>query len=904
MKRFLLFLLLIILCVTSLSGQTKAKVYIVLGSDTAIWDAMSVSSYNCTYNPELYADPSQNAFEVMSPLFRENLVDSYGTVMKLTWWMMAGNIFRYATNANIPIPNIMTLYLMKKYHQENVERFGDELSLHYHTFAWTDYDGDGRYFWNQAPNFMECFDDFNYTLAQFLLEEEVFPVSFRSGWHYMDNEWQKYLNEILPYSMHNDYPAKRLFDTEPVDNIFDWSLAPSEWIPFNPSPENYQIPGVSRGWNLRSKHLRGILNGSIIETLFKEANKGVDQVACFWGHLPEDDFKENLVKINDLLHAADAKYPHVSFEYCTAVEAMQKWQKNNDNTPPDITIEEIETSGGLLFRITSDEIIFQYRPFVAYKDIYENYMLLNSRKTGENTWETRIPIQRKTLAKIGVAVSDAFGNQTIEIKKYLPDDQYIDDESSGYQETAGSWMVINESAWGNTSRAALIVSDTVRVQFHPTVEKSGKYNISVQFPPITNAAQNISFKVYSDNELIKEAKINSFESKTWIYLMTADLDENKSNYIEMSSAETGKYLSADVIKVSPLVVERSLYVDGSPLKSFLISEYDTAYFSIKLQNRGYEELSISRIYASEKNLQFAEQNNITIPPMKNYELNYFIYSEDKLDYSDTLVIESNDLMKPITKIPFTYSVTNYFKTIDNEDLKYYKEYGEWAYSVANAYGPTSRISWLNKGPGAKAEFSVTVQKSGLFDILFILPETVNAANKALYKISSNDIVLDSFYVNQNSNSGSWQKLGSYNFTAGSLAKVEIINDGKSTEGVVLRSDAVEFQLIEETTDAGGIADKTMPEKFSLSQNYPNPFNPITKIAYSVPVEKYKLNSNPVVTIKIFDTLGREISTLVNETKPPGNYEIEFDASSFSSGVYFYRMDAGSFSAAKKCLLIK
>ena len=183
---------------------SQGKVYLVLGSDTAIWSGMDVSRYHCYYNLSLYTAPSSNTTVVMSETFRNQILDSYGNKLKMTWWMMAGNIFRYATNNNIPVSNTMTLYLMKKYFGDNIELWGDELSLHYHTFFWSDYDGDGKYWWNQSKTFLESKDDFDFTLAQYLLEENVFPVSFRSGWHFMDNGWQNYLNEILPYSLHND----------------------------------------------------------------------------------------------------------------------------------------------------------------------------------------------------------------------------------------------------------------------------------------------------------------------------------------------------------------------------------------------------------------------------------------------------------------------------------------------------------------------------------------------------------------------------------------------------------------------------------------------------------------------------------------------------------------------------
>ncbi|MBK9099654.1 MAG: T9SS type A sorting domain-containing protein [bacterium] len=85
--------------------------------------------------------------------------------------------------------------------------------------------------------------------------------------------------------------------------------------------------------------------------------------------------------------------------------------------------------------------------------------------------------------------------------------------------------------------------------------------------------------------------------------------------------------------------------------------------------------------------------------------------------------------------------------------------------------------------------------------------------------------------------------------------------------------------------------------FNLMQNYPNPFNPSTVISY-------QLSVSGDVTLKVFDILGNEVATLVNELKPAGNYEVEFDASSLTSGVYFYKLQAGTFVDTKKMVLLK
>jgi uncharacterized delta-60 repeat protein len=88
-----------------------------------------------------------------------------------------------------------------------------------------------------------------------------------------------------------------------------------------------------------------------------------------------------------------------------------------------------------------------------------------------------------------------------------------------------------------------------------------------------------------------------------------------------------------------------------------------------------------------------------------------------------------------------------------------------------------------------------------------------------------------------------------------------------------------------------------PNEFNLAQNYPNPFNPTTTIQYSIPQR-----SN--VTLKVYDILGNEVATLVNEERARGVYSVNFDASQLASGIYFYRIQAGSFIETKKMILIK
>ena len=90
---------------------------------------------------------------------------------------------------------------------------------------------------------------------------------------------------------------------------------------------------------------------------------------------------------------------------------------------------------------------------------------------------------------------------------------------------------------------------------------------------------------------------------------------------------------------------------------------------------------------------------------------------------------------------------------------------------------------------------------------------------------------------------------------------------------------------------------TLPQGYTLSQNYPNPFNPTTTIDFTLPASGF-------VSLKVYDLLGREIMTLVNEQKAAGTYRATFEASNLPSGTYFYALKAGSFSEVKKMTLVK
>lgn len=106
-----------------------------------------------------------------------------------------------------------------------------------------------------------------------------------------------------------------------------------------------------------------------------------------------------------------------------------------------------------------------------------------------------------------------------------------------------------------------------------------------------------------------------------------------------------------------------------------------------------------------------------------------------------------------------------------------------------------------------------------------------------------------------------------------------------------------YTPVEKVKNSDNAKNSSIPDAYSLSQNYPNPFNPVTKINYDLP-------KDGMVKLVVYDILGREVKTLVNEVKQAGRYTVEFNGSGFASGIYFYRIQTGNFVQVKRMVMIK
>jgi hypothetical protein len=564
---------LVLLLGLSRNGFAAAgTVYLVVGSDTAIWNAgttVDVFTRHPHYKQDSFTDTNAPVFQVMSPAWRSQFKDSFGQTIKFTWWMMGGNIYRDADNLNVPVANTMTLHLMQQYHGQAIRQFGDELSLHYHTFLWSDYNGSGTFFWNQTRTFAECRADFDVTLAQYLLEESVFPVSFRSGWHFMDQEWQAYLNQLIPYCFHDNYPVKQSWYTNPgpIAGVEDWSHAPAAFIPFHPSTNDYQLAGNNGGWNVRSVKIQAVTQ-AIVDHLFTQATAGTDQVACFWTHLPEN-FVANIARLGSYVNLAASNAPAVKFRYCTAVEAMQRWRGMTNLPPPSLEIGADWNTNGLSLAITSSVPIFQSHPFVCVRDAFQQYYNVSDscRPTSETSWVVSLPVPTNLLAKVGVAITDRAGNVATRVLRFLPDDLYLDNQDSQYTEGQGAWLSTTNAAWGTDARVSNLSTQTsAEAGWALPLQWSGRYRISTQVPAVLNPATNVLFQILADGSNVLSTILPAgVPTGQWTFIGSVVLDRNASNHVQMAVSgepQPGATLAADVIRVVP--APESVYFNVSP----------------------------------------------------------------------------------------------------------------------------------------------------------------------------------------------------------------------------------------------------------------------------------------------------------------------------------------------------
>lgn len=245
------------------------------------------------------------------------------------------------------------------------------------------------------------------------------------------------------------------------------------------------------------------------------------------------------------------------------------------------------------------------------------------------------------------------------------------------------------------------------------------------------------------------------------------------------------------------------------------------------------------------------------------------------------------------------------------------------------YSVTSNRNWIIKessvNPGVRNKFYVDMNGYGAdvaSDDWFISPQLnlsfdsvyFNYYTQSGYSGPDLNVKASTNYSGGNPTTATWDLLATHSATG---SWTLWINRNVSLTNYANQPNVhVAFQYISTGTTSGtaatwrvdeleiggldlvGVCEKeNVPTEYTLSQNYPNPFNPTTVISYQLPIAGF-------VSLKVYDVLGREVATLVNKEQNAGNYKVEFNANNLSSGIYFYRMEAGDFVSVQKMILMK
>ena len=128
----------------------------------------------------------------------------------------------------------------------------------------------------------------------------------------------------------------------------------------------------------------------------------------------------------------------------------------------------------------------------------------------------------------------------------------------------------------------------------------------------------------------------------------------------------------------------------------------------------------------------------------------------------------------------------------------------------------------------------------------------------------------------------------------------------SVDFILVLHDTLRFEInsVTELITVVSRDESIVPQEYHLGQNFPNPFNPSTEIRFQISEVRGQKSEVIRVTLKIYDLLGQEVAMLVNEEMNPGNYQVTWDAAGLPSGVYFYRLIAGSFAETKRLILLR
>jgi hypothetical protein len=387
---FLLGLILLGMCCVSGAADdvtaSRGRVYIVLAIDT---ESSRPDPWAYSQSPGLdcFLEKSNNPqiAKAMDKDWRNRYRDSNGNCPKFTWFIMSHEVFRHTPDGNCGI-----VYEALQKYREPIKAFGDEFGWHYHHADWYDLNGDGQSCWNQ----LTTFDGTEYTngtdieiaensLNCLLVNYGFFPGAFRSGWVWEDNDFSRWLEEIIPFDF-SCYPPNQgnRSASEPARNQYDWSRAPQTYSGYHPDFQDYQKPGRMRRWVFRSIAPN---NRRQWERIFRAANSEGNQILCYAGHSYDnlqkdiDEFLPEVLRMSDSLG--------IPVVFATASEAGASISGHESSSQLELDIDREGDS----IMIQANKPVFQKKPYCVLVKATGLYERIRPRSCGVNRWSYNLP---------------------------------------------------------------------------------------------------------------------------------------------------------------------------------------------------------------------------------------------------------------------------------------------------------------------------------------------------------------------------------------------------------------------------------------------------------------------------------------------------------------------------------
>ncbi len=396
------------ICAEAAKVSSKGIVYIVLAVDT---EPLNTNGDGRRLELDLSnfsGDTTGIVARVMSSDWRTKFTDSFGGHPKLTWFLLTSEHICQSAGCT-------AIYDEMEKFSANIKRHGDELAWHYHHTDWQECTSTGKVdtTWTQLVTFNGTLstqgtdvDLCENVLNHLIAEKHFFPVSFRSGWVWENNDFSRWLENVVPFDLSSSPPAKIITDgpTRCRSNESDWSRAPLAWLPYHPDSADYQRPGKMKRFLSRSLVQRFL--ESDYRMLAAQADSGFDAILSIPLHSYSDlrtAFGHKLEEVAFYLDASGTKY-----KFATSAEAFRP--HIGDKTPHRLKLELQQKGQSVIIKTSNG--VFPRQPYVVLRDSAGGLKRTIPRKSGRTTWV--LDLTGLDVAEVVVAESNLTGESIVQ----------------------------------------------------------------------------------------------------------------------------------------------------------------------------------------------------------------------------------------------------------------------------------------------------------------------------------------------------------------------------------------------------------------------------------------------------------------------------------------------------------